>query len=70
MSLKRKPLFILGDLNDDLNKSNAKLTGILNKNKLKQLVNKPTRITVTTSSILVVIITNSPDIILHTDVIL
>ena len=69
MSLKRKPLFILGDLNDDLNKTNAKLTGIINRNKLKQLVNKPTRITVTTSSILDVIITNSPDIILHTNVI-
>jgi len=67
MSLKRKPLFILGDLNDDLNKPNAKLHGIINKNKLEQLIKKPTRITENTSSILDVIITNRPDIILHTD---
>lgn len=38
MSVKRKPLFIPGNL-DDLNKSNAKLTGIINKDISKQFIN-------------------------------
>jgi len=69
MSVKRKPFFILGDLNDDLNKPNAKLAGIIRKNKLKQLINKPTRITEHTSSVLDVIISNRSDLITYSDVI-
>lgn len=44
MSLKKKLLFILGDLNDDLTKCNAKLAKIMKKNKLKQIIDKRTRI--------------------------
>jgi len=68
MSLKKKPLFILGDLNDDLTKSNAKLAKVIKKNKLEQIIDKPTRITENTSSLLDLIITNRPDLILHSDV--
>jgi len=69
MSLKQKPLFILGDLNDDLTKSNAKLAKMIKKNKFEQIIDKPTRITENTSSLLDLIITNRPDIIIHFDVI-
>jgi len=51
------------------NKPNSKLTKIINKNKFQQLVNKPTRITENTSSLIDVIITNRAEIVLHTDVI-
>lgn len=68
MSLKKKPLFILGDLNDDLTKSNAKLAKVIKKSKLEQIIDKPTRITENTSSLLDLIITNRPDLILHSDV--
>lgn len=42
--LKNKPVFILGDLNDNLLDSNAKLTQSIRNNKLTQLTDKSTRI--------------------------
>lgn len=47
LTTNRKPFFfiILGDLNDDLNESNASLAGIFKKNTLKQFINETTRIT-------------------------
>lgn len=60
MSLKKKPLFILSDLNY-LTKRSAKLVKIIKKNRLKQITNKPTRITENTLSLLDVIITDRSD---------
>ena len=66
--LRNKPLFILGDLNDDLLDTNPKLNKIIKSAKLVQLINKPTRITPTRSSLLDVIITNKPEIVIKSDV--
>ncbi len=67
--LHKKPFLILGDLNDDLLSPNSKLAGLIKNNKLTQLIGKPTRITPNTATLLDVIITNTPDLILHCDVI-
>ena len=62
-------MFALGDLNDDLQQKNSQLSRIIKTNKLTQLINKPTRITPTSATLIDVIITNKPDIIINTDVI-
>ncbi len=67
MCIRKKPIFILGDLNDEL-QSNNRLSRILKNNHLSQLINKPTRITPTSATLLDVIINNKPDIVLSSDV--
>ncbi len=64
-----KTIFALGDLNDDLLQKNSRLSRIIKSNKLSQLINKPTRVTPTSATLLDVIITNKPDIALNTDVV-
>jgi len=64
-----KHLFILGDLNDDLLVPQSKLHRIMHVSKLSQVINKPTRITETSKTLLDVIITNNPDIISSSDVV-
>ena len=68
MLLKKKPIFILGDFNDDcLNRGNHinKVCKILN---LWQIIDKPTRITQHSSTLLDLIITNSINMIIQSDV--
>lgn len=66
--LRNKPIFILGDLNDDLFSSNNKLSQIIKNTKLCQIIDKPTRVTPMSATLLDVIITNKPDIVIHSDV--
>ena len=66
--LKNKPIFVLGDFNDDLFHEDSKLNKIIKNVNLHQLLNKPTRITPTSSSLHDVIITNKPDMIMSLDV--
>ena len=66
--LKNKPIFVLRDFNDDLFHEHSKLNKIIKNVNLHQLLNKPTRITPTSSSLLDVIITNKPDMIMGSDV--
>ena len=67
--LLKKTMFVLGDLNDNLLAQDNKLSRIISNNKLTQVVKKPTRITSTSATLLDVIITNSPEKIIQSDVI-
>ncbi len=65
--LKNKPSYILGDFNDDLFCSTSKMNKIINTAKLTQLIAKPTRVTNNSATLLDLIITNSPNLVLHSD---
>ena len=69
MCMRSKPVFILGDLNDNLLATNNKLSKMIKKLNLSQLIDKPTRITRHSSTLLDVIITNREDLVLHSDAI-
>lgn len=69
LCLRKKPVFILGDVNDNLFESNSKLGKILHQLNLSQTIDKPTRITNTSSTLLDVIITNKLQMVCHSDVI-
>ncbi len=69
MTLRNKSLFILGDLNDDLLNNSSKISRILKNNKLTQIINQPTRITPTSATLLDVVITNTPDSVLTSEVV-
>ena len=67
MSMRNKPLFVMGDLNEDLLVAN-RLDRIIGNCNLKQLITKPTRITDTSKTLLDVIITNNTDMVIKSDV--
>ncbi len=67
--LKHKALYVLGDFNDNLLDKDNKMTKLIKASKLTQLVNKPTRITHTSSALLDLIITNKPSDVLSCDVV-
>ena len=67
-SLLNKSIFLLGDLNDDLLQPQTKLSKILQETKFDQLIDRPTRITQTSKTLLDVIITNKKDLVLSFDV--
>lgn len=62
-------MFVLGDLNDILLNANSKLLRIIKQNKLTQIVNGPTRVTPTSATLLDVVITNKPELVLMSDTI-
>ena len=68
MVLKSKPMFILGDLNSDQLFHTSKLKQILKQLKLQQLIDKPTRVTHSTATLLDVIITNKSEMVIESDV--
>ncbi len=63
-----KSVFILGDFKDDLISMSNKISKII-KNKLTQIIDKPTRTTSASAMLLDLIITNKPDVILSQDVV-
>ena len=67
--MRGKPVFILGDLNDNLFTPDNKLSKIIKRQNLSQLIDKPTRITGHSSTLLDVIITNRADMALLSNVI-
>ena len=69
MCVRNKPMFIFGDINDDLFQQNAKLHKIIKITKLAQVIDKPTRITETSRTLIDVLITNRVDMILQKDVV-
>ncbi len=69
MLMPKKTIFLLGDLNDDLLQSNSKISLIIKNKKLLQVIEKPTRITPTSATLLDVIITNKLHIVLSSDMI-
>ncbi len=66
--LKNKALYVLGDFNDNLLVNDNKMTKLLKSSKLTQLVNKPTRITHASSTLLDLVITNKPNAVLSCNV--
>ena len=69
LCLKNKALYILGDFNDNLLVKGNKMTKLIKKSKLTQLVNQPTRVTHTSSTLLDLAITNKPSAVLSCDVV-
>ncbi len=69
MCLKNKSLYMSGDINDDLLKRGNKLSTIINMNKLHQIVDKPTRVTLQSATLLDVIVTNKRDTVIYKDII-
>ena len=69
MCMYNKPLLILGDFNDNLFAPDNSLNKIFYTLHLTQYVNKPTRITSTSSTLLDLIISNRPNLITHFDVV-
>ncbi len=60
---------MLGDLNDDLLTNGSKFITIISLNKLHQIVDKPTRVTPQSATLLDVIVINTRDTVIHKDVI-
>ena len=74
---ENKEMFILGDLNCNLLQERAlfnvpasKLSSIYELYQLSQLINEPTRVTLTTSSLIDHVVTNTPEKISHSGVVL
>ncbi len=68
--MKNKALFILGDFNDNVLTKDNKIVKIIKNNKLTQIIDKPTRVTPTSSTLLDLTITNKPGAIRTSDVVL
>ncbi len=68
ISMKNKTFFILGDFSDNL-LGDSKISKIIKSNKLTQIIDKPTRVTPTSSTLLDPVITNKPDTIYSCDVV-
>ena len=66
--LRKKPVFVLGDINDNLLVKGNNLHKIIRNLDLKQIISKPTRITKNSSTLLDVVITNKPDMVIKSDV--
>ena len=67
--VRNKPMFIFGDVNDDLLGVNSKISRILSTCKLQQLIISPTRITSTSSTLLDIFATNNKHMVLHSEVV-
>ena len=68
LCLRNKPIFIVGDLNDNLFNMGSNLNKIVNNLNLKQIIDKPTRIAHNSSTLLDVAITNNVDMIVYSNV--
>ena len=66
--LRKKPIFIMGDFNDDLLAKGNNLNRVARNLNLKQVIDKPTRITRNSSTLLDVVLTNKVEMILKSDV--
>ena len=67
LSLRDKPLYVCGDFNDNFLHVNSKVRQILLNTKLTQLIDKPTRITATSATLIDMAITNKPKSVMHSD---
>ena len=68
ISLRKKTILILGDINDDMLSLDNKIGKIIHNLSLTQLIDRPTRITTNSSTLIDLIITNKRDFIIHSDV--
>ena len=67
--LRNKSVFILGDFNDDLFLKGNSVTKLVKNNNMTQVIDRATRTTSTSATLLDLIITNKPDEILSHDVV-
>ena len=67
--LRNKKVFILGDFNDNILDKGNKLSKIIKTNNLTQMIEVPTRTTSTSATLLDLIITNEPQVVLSHDVV-
>ncbi len=68
MRLRKKTFYFLGELNDDYSCTNSKQRNILSTTRLCQIVETPTRVITNYTTLLNVIITNTPNIIIASEV--
>ena len=68
MCLQKKPIFILGDFNDNFFANGNHMSKICKNLNLIQIIEKPTRITQQSRTLLDLIITNRVDMIVQSDV--
>ena len=66
--LRNKHVFIFGDFNDNLLSQGNRMSKLISSLKLEQLVNKPTRITSNSATLIDLMITNNKDMITELDV--
>ena len=64
LCVSKKDFYVLGDFNDDILSKGNKMCGIIKNNKLSQMIEEPTRVTPTSATLLDLIITNKPDLVL------
>ena len=69
LSLRDKAFYIFGDFNDNFLHVSCKMKDILLNTNLTQLIDKPTRITAASATLLDMAITNKPESIIHSDTI-
>ncbi len=69
MCISKKCFYILGDFNDDLLSQGNKLGNVIKSNKLVQLIEVPTRVTPTSSTLLDLVVTNNPGLVLSKTVV-
>ena len=67
--LRGKSVFIMGDFNDNMLVKGNRMSKIIRDNKLTQIIDKPTRITSHSATLLDLIITNKPEMILSHEVV-
>ncbi len=63
-----KKTYLLGDLNDDYACANSKLRNIVTTSRLSQIVETPTRVTTNSTTLLDIIITNTPNTVIASEV--
>ena len=68
MCLKNKPVFILGDFNDNVLHGGSNMKKIIRNLSLTQIIDQPTRITAFSSTLLDLVITNKADMIVESKV--
>ncbi len=69
MCLRNKRLYVLADLNENLLSSGNRLKAILSAIRLHQTVDKPTRVTPQSATLLDITATKNYDTVIHKDVI-
>ncbi len=69
LCLCKKDFYILGDFNDDLLLKGNRLNRIIRNNNLLQLIDEPTRVTPTSATLLDLVITNNPSLVLTKNVV-
>ena len=67
--LRGKSVFIMGDFNDNMLVKGNRMSKIIRDNKLTQIIDQPTRITSHSATLLDLIITNKPEMILSHEVV-